>query len=234
MADGRPSVGVIGLGRLGRAVVDACAAAGLPVVLTASRRTGWRAEGAPDVVVDASGPEVFAEVRDYCATGRAALVECVSNLSPRQQDELTELARHVPVVRATNLAIGHHLQKTLVRRAAELVTCGPFEPTASVRERHPRTKAHRPSASAVELAGAWTTAVPEICAERAGLPVSDHDVTLSWGAETLTVSHSVGSFAAAAEGAVAAARWVTGRSPGLLTVQAMYDELLTGGKEPRR
>jgi 4-hydroxy-tetrahydrodipicolinate reductase len=231
MADARPSVGVVGLGRLGRAVVDACAGAGLPVALTACRRSGWRVDAVPDVIVDASGPEALTEVRDYCAANRVALVECVSNLDARQWELLACLARHVPVVRATNLAVGHYLQTALVRRAAELVARGPFAPAAGVRERHPVTKAHRPSATAVKLADCWNAVadveVTEICAQRSGLPVSDHEVSLTWGAETLTVGHSVGSFAAAADGAVAAARWVTGRPPGVLTVHAMYDELMT-------
>jgi 4-hydroxy-tetrahydrodipicolinate reductase len=230
MPDARPSVGVVGLGRLGRAVVAACSAAGLPVVLTASRGTGWRADAVPDVLVDASGPGALTEVVAYCRNSRAALVECVSNLDAEQWETVAGLAGEVPVVRATNLAVGHHLQTELVRRAAELVACGPFAPAASVRERHPATKAHRPSATAGKLAGSWAAVageeITEICAERSGLPVSDHEVILTWGGETVTVGHSVGSFAAAAEGAVAAARWVTGRPSGLHSVQRMYDELM--------
>ncbi|MFC4857360.1 dihydrodipicolinate reductase C-terminal domain-containing protein [Actinophytocola glycyrrhizae] len=230
MTDARPSIGVVGLGGLGRTVVATCAAAGLPVVLTASLGTGWRADAVPDVLVDASGPGALTEVVAYCRNSRTALVECVSNLDDDQWVTVTGLAEEVPVVRATNLALGHHLQTALVRRAAELVASGPFAPVASIRERHPATKAHRPSATAGKLAGSWAAVsgeeVTEICVERSGLPVSDHEVVLTWGGETLTVGHAVGSFAAAAHGAVAAARWVTGRPPGLHSVQSMYDELM--------
>jgi 4-hydroxy-tetrahydrodipicolinate reductase len=234
MADVHPSVGVIGLGRLGRAVVNACSLAGLRVVLTASRGTDWQADAVPDVIVDASSPSAFADVVDYCGKRKVPLVECVSNLDSAQWDALAGLARCVPVLRATNLAIGHYVQNELVRYTAMLVGGGPFGPEVSIWERHPATKAHRPSATAATLADTWAavadTNVTEIGTQRSGLPVSDHELTMTWGAETLVVRHSVRSFDAAADGAVAAARWVVTQRPGLHALPAMYDQLTTKEK----
>lgn len=221
-----PRTGVVGVGALGAAIIATCAEAGLPVVLTASRSDGWRVRAAPEVVIDASAPAAHHEVYEYCLRHRVALVECVSNLDGEQWDRLGTLAEYVPVIRATNLAVGHHVQLTLLRYLASL-SMPPAAP--SVAERHPATKAHRPSATAVALAGAWTRAtgadVPEVSSARRGLPVSEHEFQLTWAAETLTVRHAVGSIEAAATGALTAARWIRGRPPGLLTMDAVYDDI---------
>ncbi|MEE4545580.1 dihydrodipicolinate reductase C-terminal domain-containing protein [Streptomyces sp. V4-01] len=225
-----PRVGVVGLGRLGRAVVDACGRAGLPVVMTASRGSGWRVDAEPEVIVDASSPSAHEAVRRSCLRHGAALVECVSDLDDAQWRALADLAGAVPVVRATNLAIGHHLQRTVVGLLAALGVQAAYPAETAVHERHPASKAHRPSATAVALASCWRagsgTEVAEIGSLRAGPPVSDHEVMWSWPAETLRLRHSVRRIDAAAAGALAAVRWTRGRAPGLADMAGVFDDLL--------
>jgi 4-hydroxy-tetrahydrodipicolinate reductase len=203
---------------------------GLPVAFAASRQAGWPASRVPDVVVDASAPAAFPAVADYCAQHGCALVECVSNLDDRQLDELAVLAKAVPVVRAVNLAFGHHLQRRVVRYLSGLPLAAVSGATAAVWERHPVTKAHRPSATAVDLAREWERGsgveVGDISSRRDGLPVSEHEVALTWPNETLAVHHHVNAMAAAAAGAVTAVRWVVGREPGLVSMADVYDDLL--------
>jgi 4-hydroxy-tetrahydrodipicolinate reductase len=222
-------VGVVGLGRLGRGIMDACARLGQPVVLTVSRTGGWPASEVPSVIIDASAPEAQARVVDYCGRHGVALVECVSNLGQGQWAELDRLAGRVPVVRATNLTVGHYVHGRLVECLAALGMPAAFGPEASVLERHPATKAHRPSATAVALARIWSdgtgTEVAEICSRRAGPPVSEHEMQWTWPAETLVLRHSVHRIDAAAAGALAAARWTLGRPPGLVGMRDVYDDL---------
>ncbi|MFH9657772.1 dihydrodipicolinate reductase C-terminal domain-containing protein [Streptomyces sp. NPDC017248] len=226
-ADGR-TIGIVGLGRLGSAVRALCRADGTRVSLTASRRTGWSAEAVPDVLVDASAPEAHPDVLDYCAGHRVPLVACVSNLSNTQWEALKELAGTVPVVRATNLSFGHYLQARIAEFTAAYAT-GRFDAVTTVRERHPLGKAHRPSATALALAGIWAGAsgreVADIADERSGLPVSEHELTHTWDGETLHVRHHVGSWSVPARGALAAADWARAAAPGLVTMRTVYDDL---------
>jgi 4-hydroxy-tetrahydrodipicolinate reductase len=235
---GPPAVGVVGLGRLGRGVLEACDRSGRPAVLTASRRTGWRIGQVPDVLIDASAPDAHEEVVRYCLRTGAALVECVSNLEPGQWDALAALAARVPVVRATNLSLGHYLQTRLVACLAAVRVDAARPPETSVHERHPATKAHRPSATAERLARLWTAsgggAVAEISSRRAGAPVSDHEVMWSWPAETLLLRHAVLGIEAAADGALAAAAWAAGRRAGLASMDEVYDDLARAGREAGR
>ncbi|MEV6975762.1 dihydrodipicolinate reductase C-terminal domain-containing protein [Kitasatospora sp. NPDC093806] len=223
-----PTIGIVGLGRLGSALRSVCRAEGVPVTLTASRRGGWSVEADPDVLVDVSGPEAHPEVLDYCATRRIPLVACVSNLTDAQWQALAELAEEVPVVRATNLSFAHYLQLRIAEFTAAL-TAGRFEASTTVRERHPVGKAHRPSATALVLAGTWAgasgRAVADIADERAGLPVSEHELTHTWDGESLHVRHHVGSWTVPARGALAAAGWARAAAPGLVTMRTVYDDL---------
>ncbi|MBB5936455.1 dihydrodipicolinate reductase C-terminal domain-containing protein [Streptomyces zagrosensis] len=223
-----PTIGIVGLGRLGSALETACQANGTRVVLTASRRGGWAVEAVPDVLVDASAPEAHTEVLDYCATQRVPLIACVSNLTDTQGKALDELAEVVPVVRATNLSFAHYLQVRITEFTAALTT-GRFGATTTVRERHPLGKAHRPSATALALADTWAgasgRAVADIADERAGLPVSEHEMTHTWDGEALHVRHHVGSWTVPARGALAAAHWARAAPPGLATMRTVYDDL---------
>ncbi|MGW4112427.1 dihydrodipicolinate reductase C-terminal domain-containing protein [Actinosynnema sp. NPDC004786] len=226
MRDGLPRVGVVGAGRLGGAVLRRCRDLGLPVAWQASGG-GRHGDGVADVVVDAAAPAAHDLVVAYCRDHGAALVECVSNLADAQWAALADLATAVPVLRATNLAVGHHLQRRLITHLAAIL---PAQPQTSVWERHPTTKAHRPSATAVALAREWSAATghepDDLSSTRTGLPVSEHEITWTWESETLSVRHHVGSFDAAATGAARAAVWLSAREPGLYDTQEMYDDLI--------
>ncbi|WP_330452572.1 MULTISPECIES: dihydrodipicolinate reductase C-terminal domain-containing protein [unclassified Streptomyces] len=230
LGNGGLTLGVVGRGRLGGALLDVCRAEGLAVVLTADRGSGWNASAVPDVLVDASSPEAHHDVLAYCRDRHIPLVACVSNLADSQWAALAGLSRAVPVVRATNLSFAHHLQLSLTEFLAGLVTGAAAQPASTtVRERHPVGKAHRPSATALALAETWAKASgrrpDDIADERAGLPVSEHELTHSWAGETLHIRHQVGSWSVPARGALAAARWARSAPPGLVTMRDVYDEL---------
>ncbi|MEU2182831.1 dihydrodipicolinate reductase C-terminal domain-containing protein [Streptomyces thermolilacinus] len=223
-----PTIGIVGLGRLGSALRAVCRDHGTRVTLTATRRGGWAAQAVPEVLVDASAPEAHPQVLAYSAAHRVPLVACVSNLTDTQWKALEELAGAVPVVRATNLSFAHHLQVRIAEFTAALTT-GRFGATTTVRERHPLGKAHRPSATALALADTWAgasgRAVADIADERAGLPVSEHELTHTWDGESLHVRHHVGSWTVPARGALAAAQWARTAPPGLVTMRTVYDDL---------
>ena len=219
-----PAVGVIGAtGRLGTAILKYLEGNGIRVVLTASAKVGWQGDRVPDVLVDASSPTAWRAVSGYCRRHRVALVECVSNLSARQCEELSLLAQRVPVVRATNLALGNHIQRQAVTWLATLLRPLADQIEATVWERHPTTKVHEPSATATELAELWTGAA--ISSRRSGLPVSEHEFTLTLPGQTFTLHHHVSDLSAAAAGALAALHWTTGRAPGLSTMDEVYDDM---------
>jgi 4-hydroxy-tetrahydrodipicolinate reductase len=96
----------------------------------------------------------------------------------------------------------------------------------SISERHCTSKRDRPSATARELAIVWRSAsgrdVADVASIRGGLPVSDHEATLSGEGELLTVRHSVGNRKGAARGALLAGRWLATQPPGFYHMSDVF------------
>lgn len=216
----RCDIGVIGAqGRLGREIVARAGELGHRVSLTGGR-TQWRGDTA-DVIVDASAPAALPGVVAFCRERRIPLLSTVSGLSPDDFGLLASLADEVPVLRADNLSLGHHLQKTLVRLLAATIRGRGLPATQwHVVDRHPATKRDRPSATAQVLAaavGAVSGGTVDVDSVRSGLAVCDHSVEAVLDQETLTLSHHVGDRSVYADTAVRAAVWLHRIStPGML------------------
>jgi 4-hydroxy-tetrahydrodipicolinate reductase len=216
----RTTLGVIGAGgRLGGRVVAAAGDGGVPVVLRGGR-TGWAGD-VPAVIIDASVAAALPDVLAYCGKHGVPLLSATSGLTAADRDALAELARGLPVLRAENLSLGHHLQ---CRLAAVL---RPFAARGEVRivDRHPAYKVDRPSATALALravlGGAADAGIDSV---RAGMPVCEHDVRLAFGEEELVVRHAVRDWAAYARNAVNAALWLARRTrPGLYGMSDFFD-----------
>ncbi|MEU8730317.1 hypothetical protein AB0C68_13220 [Streptomyces tendae] len=224
------TVGIVGAGRLGGALLQACTEARVPVSLRARASTGWTVESVPDVLIDAGAPGGFPEVAAYCVRRGVPLLECVSHLRERHAGLLDEVADAVPVLEAANLSFGSYLQRRLAGLVAAVhhVT----DPHVDVLDRHPARKAARVSATAERLATAWTDAgghpEAELGLRRGGPEVSEHSITWTWGAdEALTVHHQVTSLRAVARTALALARRLPRHPPGLITVDDLFHTLST-------
>ncbi|MFG2316354.1 hypothetical protein [Streptomyces tendae] len=224
------TVGIVGAGRLGGALLQACTEARVPVSLRARASTGWTVESVPDVLIDAGAPGGFPEVAAYCVRRGVPLLECVSHLRERHAGLLDEVADAVPVLEAANLSFGSYLQRRLAGLVAAVhhVT----DPHVDVLDRHPARKAARVSATAERLATAWTDAgghpEAELGLRRGGPEVSEHSITWTWGAdEALTVHHQVTSLRAVARTALALARRLPRHPPGLIAVDDLFHTLST-------
>lgn len=229
------TIGVVGLGRLGTAVAAACADHSLPVRLTATRTGGWSARSVPAVLVDASGRDGAGAAIGYAERHRLPLVECVSDLDDDQEAALAGLAELTPVVRAVNLTVGNYLQTRLVSQLALLdagLAKAGLSGQAGLLERHPTSKAHRPSATATALAGTWeqhaSRPAADVASLRAGPAVSDHDLLWSRGGESLLLRHAVTSLDACAAGVIAAVRWAAQAPPGRYSMHQVFDSILEG------
>jgi 4-hydroxy-tetrahydrodipicolinate reductase len=220
-----PDLGVIGAGgRLGQCVCALAAEAGCAVTLR-GRRQGWEVLRPPRVLLDVSHPSALPEVAAYCEREGIPLVAGVSGLGEEHHEALRRLSRQVPVVQAANFAFGHFVQRALVECLASLLGRR-LDAEFTVLDRHPRSKKDRPSATARELAGLWAalTGRPpeEVASLRAGLPVSDHEATLTLAGELVSVRHSVTDRRAAARGALEAAFWACRQPPGLYPMREVY------------
>lgn len=211
------ALGIFGYtGRLGSAIMASAAEAGVSVPLRANRR-GTVETSVPTVVVDASSRDGAPAAVGYCLKHELPLLELVSSLRDDDLAGMRRLAEVRAVVRAVNLARMHPVQLQLAETLA--TAAGPLEAELTVLERHPATKADRPSGTARRLSEVLGSKGRPASVESAryGCPVSDHTVVMAAGHETLTITHSVFSLSGVAARCLEMARRLLTQPPGLWT-----------------
>jgi 4-hydroxy-tetrahydrodipicolinate reductase len=233
-------VGVLGAtGRMGRLVLAELVADPSVVIGAAvARRHGEDLGGGLstggdlatcDVVVDFSLPDALAAALPGLA-GRP-LVTGTTGLTPAVQALVLAHARTAPVVQAANFSLGVNLLLDLVRRAAAALPDADVE----IVETHHRHKRDAPSGTAVALGRAVEGArgpAPQVHgrsgdvgarpvgeigfhALRGGDVVGEHTVWFLSDGERVSLSHGATSRRTFARGAVRAARWIVGQTPGM-------------------
>ncbi len=173
---------------------------------------------AADVVIDFSLPSGTEKVLEAVTRHDKPLVCGVSGLSDEQMQRLEAAAALVPVVYDRNMSLGIAVLERAVRDAA--ASLGPdFE--IVIAETHHVHKKDAPSGTALKLGeaviqarGGSGAAEIDYQVERRGEVPGDHEVIMTSAVERLGFSHSVTSRDVFADGALHAARWLTGRTAG--------------------
>lgn len=190
-----------------------------------------------DIVIDASTPQSAAAVaRRLTEQGGPCLISGVTGLSDEQSDALRQAAETIPVLTARNFSIGISLVEMLVSKAAAALPAELWD--AEISETHHRYKADAPSGTALSLGEVVADArqqILDIVAEkgraasdarrlpgaigfssrRGGGIVGDHEVGFLSNNEEITIAHRALDRRVFAVGALTAAHWLHGRSPGL-------------------
>jgi 4-hydroxy-tetrahydrodipicolinate reductase len=228
-------------GRMGRAVSEILDQR--RDVVTAARfdRTDQPDLSACDVVIDFTEPGASVELARMCAeAGGPSLVIGATGFTPEQEAEIERAAARIAIVKSGNFSLGVNMLIGLVAQAARRLPASDWD--IEVIEAHHRMKKDAPSGTALmlgeaaadgrghdlaDLRGRPRDGVGEerpageigFSAIRAGGIVGEHQVIFAAQDEILTLAHSARDRALFARGAVMAALWVKGRSPGLYGMQ---------------
>ncbi len=209
-----------GVGKLGVAVMD-----------KAPEKAGC--------IIDFSLPAGTAAVAAFAAKNGIPLVTGTTGLGSDEQAALEAAAKKIPVLAAPNMSTGVNVLLELVEGAARVLG-GEYE--VEIVEAHHNRKADAPSGTALRLAERVAEARgqelekvrvdgrkgrpgprrPEeigLHALRRGGVVGEHSVCFASREEVLTLSHRAESRDAFAAGAVRAAKWLVGKSPGSYTMR---------------
>ena len=128
-------------------------------------------------------------------------------------------AKSLPIVFASNFSVGVNALFALTRRAAEILG-SEFKP--EIVETHHTKKKDAPSGTAKTLGEILKQQLNiEIPVEsvREGDVVGEHTVTFAGPGERLELTHRAGGREIFARGALRAAEWIVGKSPGLYSMQ---------------
>ena len=194
---------------------------------------------AADAVLDFTVPAATAAHAALAAENATILVTGTTGLKPDQQAAIESAARSVAVVQAPNFSVGVNVAMALAEQTARLLD---DDYDIEVVEMHHRHKVDAPSGTALALGqaaasgrgvdldsvsqrmrdghtGPRKTGDIGFATLRGGDVAGDHTVVFAGDGERLELTHKAGNRAVFASGAVCAALWTAGQSPGLYSMR---------------
>ena len=192
-----------------------------------------------DVLIDFTRPEgTLAHVR-ACREAKRALVIGTTGFEPAQLEQVRAAARDIAIVMAPNMSVGVNVTLKLVELAAKAL--GP-DYDVEVFEMHHKLKVDAPSGTALKLGevaarargasldrdgvfarhgvtGERKAGSVGFSVARGGDIVGDHTVFFAGPGERVEITHRSSSRATYAQGAMRAAKFLSGKAPGLYDMQ---------------
>ncbi|MDR3552045.1 MAG: 4-hydroxy-tetrahydrodipicolinate reductase [Clostridia bacterium] len=202
-------------------------------------------DGNADVIIDFSHPAFFGRLLAFARARGIPAVIATTGLSEEQLASLREASGEVAVFNSANMSLGVNLICELARRAAAVLS-DRFD--VEIVEMHHNQKIDAPSGTALMIADAVSkgmTQQPQLVYDRhderkkrekneigihsvrGGTIVGEHEVIFAGQDEVIRISHSAMSKQIFANGAVNAALFLSGRQPGLYSMNDLLS--FTGG-----
>lgn len=230
---------ITGYGRMGRLIEDTLVKAGDEIA-------GWidienvenlnSDKQIADVIMDFSNPSLTDTVVAYAARTETPLLSGTTNMTEEQHQLLAELAKKVPVIWASNYSLGINLFMHILPQVKAALPDWDIEIT----ETHHNKKVDAPSGTAKSLAdvidpegeyervygrngncGERTSREIGMHALRGGTVTGEHRVDFFGNDEVFEITHKAGSRQILVDGAIAAARKLIEKEPGLYTMETL-------------
>jgi 4-hydroxy-tetrahydrodipicolinate reductase len=233
------AIGILGVsGRMGRAIGNAAATAGVPIAGGIDREGGVHGDHADpaslarasSVLVDFTTPDALKEHLDAAVAAGTPIVIGTTGLSPEHHALIDAAAKAIPLVQTYNTSLGINMLRGLVEEAARRL--GP-EWDIEIVEMHHRHKLDTPSGTALLLGASANVGRgaadmraldrfdrmqdgPHEREEggiyyaslRGGSVAGDHQVIFATDGERIELGHRAENRGIFAKGAVKAALWL--------------------------
>lgn len=194
--------------------------------------------GEADVIVDFSHHAAASELMQYACKRKLPVVLATTGHTEEELATVTVAAKEIPIFKSANMSVGIALLIKLVKQAAAVLGDADIE----IIETHHNRKLDAPSGTALMLADAIREVRPNsnyvygregrskrepdditIHAVRMGNVVGDHQVFLATNSQTISLRHEAHDRALFAEGAMAAAAFLCGKSAGIYNMDDLLD-----------
>ena len=196
-----------------------------------------------DVMIDFTLPEALQANIELCVNKNVPLVIGTTGLNTGQKALIADGAKSIPIVFAANMSIGVNLLFNLVRQTARVMG---HTADIEIWEAHHRFKKDAPSGTAVAIGEVIADELGrdlDNCAVygregdtgerdpntigfatiRAGDIVGEHTAMFAELGERIELTHRASSRLTFAKGAVRAAKWLVGKSPGQYDMQDVLE-----------
>ena len=191
-----------------------------------------------DVLIDFSTPDGLIAISDLCAQRQIPLVAATTGLSDSQRAAVIAASQLTPLILAPNMSLAVNLTMKLVREAARALRSYPQGVDVEIIERHHRLKEDAPSGTALAFGKIVAEEMGQTShvhgrqgrpgkrppneigyhAVRVGDNVGEHTIVFGLLGETIDVHVRGQSRDSYAVGALAAAKFLVAKRPGLYTM----------------
>jgi 4-hydroxy-tetrahydrodipicolinate reductase len=188
-----------------------------------------------EAVIDFSTPDTSLECVKVCAQTETAHVIGTTGFDPRQENEISEYAKKVVIVKAGNMSLGINVLTSLVDKVSSSLD---LDYDIEILEMHHRNKVDAPSGTALMLGEAAARGKGKSLSElrmaardgisggrekgtigfaslRGGGVVGEHEVSFTSESERISIKHEAFSRDIFVNGAIRAALWSKEKEPGL-------------------
>ncbi len=193
-----------------------------------------------DVIIDFSFHSAISEILDYAIKNGLPTVIATTGFTEEELRLIAHAQETIPVFRSANMSLGVNLICQLAKKAAKFLPDFDIE----IIEKHHNQKVDSPSGTALMLADEISSVMPQkmdylhgrsgICgkrtkneigihAVRGGTIVGEHEVLFAGSNETVTISHTALSREILANGAICAAKFLLGKTPGYYSMKDIFD-----------
>lgn len=198
-----------------------------------------------DVVIDFSTASAVPAVVKYGILKGLPVVICTTGLSSETLELMKAASEKIAVFRSANMSIGINLICSILKKYAPILDDAGFD--IEILEKHHNLKLDAPSGTALLLADSINESMDNkfeyvydrssvrkkrerkeigLSAMRGGTIVGEHSVMFAGRNEVIELNHSAGSKEVFAVGAVKAAKFLAGKTPGSYDMQDVMRESL--------
>lgn len=195
-----------------------------------------------DVIIDFSNPAALEGLLNFAIERKLPIIVATTGLSPAQRNSLQAASQRIPVFFSANMSLGVNLVIDLVKKAARLLESN-FD--IEIIEKHHNQKLDAPSGTALAIADSINEVLEQkheyvydrhsrrkkrsnaeigIHAVRGGTIVGEHSVIFAGNDEIIEINHMAMSKDIFGTGALRAARFISGKKPGLYDMNDLIDE----------
>lgn len=194
-----------------------------------------------DVIIDFSHPSGTEKALRYAVERQLPIVMATTGLEPADLDLLREAAKQTAVLRSANMSLGVNLLMELAQKAAKALY---RDWDIEIVEKHHNQKLDAPSGTALAIADAMNEVISDvdmayvngrhgksekrtrqeigIHAVRGGTIPGEHTVIFAGRDEVIELQHTALSRSIFAEGALSAALFLAGKTPGLYSMRDLF------------
>ena len=192
-----------------------------------------------NIIIDFTVPKCTLEVLKFAVKLKKRVVIGTTGFNKREENIIKKYSRKIPILKAGNMSLGVNLLMYLTEIASKSLNNNYL---SKVFEIHHRKKKDHPSGTALMLGEGIALGKNKdffrligkkylnkksfpygkkinFNSLRKGSIVGKHEVSFSSGKEIVSLNHEAFNRALFAEGALAAARWITSKKPGLYSMR---------------